>query len=100
MQYICREEAQPTPESYPLQCAACSSVPSLLTVGRHTLLACSDPRARCLLAVWPFCSQALDEAGVEYEADWFWYAQYDPPFRLTGRHNEVWMVAKEAAPQQ
>lgn len=45
-------------------------------------------------------AKALDEAGVEYEADWFWYAQYDPPFRLTGRHNEVWMVAKEAAPQQ
>lgn len=24
--------------------------------------------------------------------------RYDPPFRLTGRHQEVWLVAKEEGP--
>ena len=28
--------------------------------------------------------QALDAAGLAYEADTFFYSQYDPPFRLTG----------------
>ena len=28
--------------------------------------------------------QALDAAGLPYEANTFFYSQYDPPFRLTG----------------
>lgn len=40
-------------------------------------------------------AESLENLGVEYETESFFYAQYDPPFRLTGRHNEVWIVAKE-----
>lgn len=33
----------------------------------------------------------LKKEGIRYESgDWI-FAGYDPPFRLTGRHNEVWV---------
>ncbi|KAI7844370.1 hypothetical protein COHA_002168 [Chlorella ohadii] len=40
----------------------------------------------------------LDEAGIPYDTDSFFFAGYDPPFRLTGRHQEVWLVGKEEQP--
>lgn len=40
-------------------------------------------------------TEALEAQGVEFESESFYLAGYDPPFRLTGRHNEVWLVAKE-----
>ena len=38
---------------------------------------------------------ALDRDGLPYATDSFVFAGYDPPFRLTGRHSEVWLVAQE-----
>ena len=40
-------------------------------------------------------SDALDADGVEYDDSHFYSAGYDPPFRLRGRHNEIWIKAKE-----
>lgn len=37
--------------------------------------------------------KALDDAGKKYDASYFFSAGYDSPFRLTGRHNEVWIPA-------
>jgi hypothetical protein len=39
--------------------------------------------------------QALDRDDQPYKTKTFFFAGYDPPFRLTGRHNEVWVVADE-----
>ncbi len=36
-------------------------------------------------------TKVLDKAGIKYDSDEWWFAGYDPPFRLTGRHNEVWV---------
>eukprot|EP00486_Rosalina_sp_Unknown_P005503 CAMPEP_0201568060 /NCGR_PEP_ID=MMETSP0190_2-20130828/8912_1 /ASSEMBLY_ACC=CAM_ASM_000263 /TAXON_ID=37353 /ORGANISM="Rosalina sp." /LENGTH=205 /DNA_ID=CAMNT_0047988765 /DNA_START=92 /DNA_END=709 /DNA_ORIENTATION=- len=37
--------------------------------------------------------KVLSKDGIQYdENDWF-FAGYDPPFRVTGRHNEVWVQA-------
>jgi len=41
---------------------------------------------------------ALERDGIEPHArhrseDGFFVAGYDPPFRLSGRHTEVWMAA-------
>lgn len=38
---------------------------------------------------------ALDDAGLPFEGEDFFVASYDPPFRLRGRHTEVWLVAQE-----
>ena len=40
-------------------------------------------------------SQALTEAGVSVDAqdEGFTVAQYDSPFRLADRHNEIWLLA-------
>lgn len=40
-------------------------------------------------------SQALAEAGVEVspQQEGFTVAQYDSPFRLADRHNEIWLLA-------
>jgi hypothetical protein len=42
-------------------------------------------------------TEALDAEGLPYQSDSFFFAGYDPPFRLTGRHNEVWVVADDDA---
>ena len=46
-------------------------------------------------------SQALAEAGVAVDAqdEGFTVAQYDSPFRLADRHNEIWLLAP-APPDQ
>lgn len=36
-------------------------------------------------------AQDLDADGKSYDAEMFVFAGYDPPFRLKGRHNEVWL---------
>ena len=38
-------------------------------------------------------SEALSKAGIVVSTTTWWTAQYDSPFRLTDRHNEVWLVA-------
>lgn len=45
--------------------------------------------------------EALDKDEVAYSKDHYFFAGYDPPFRLFNRHNEVWVVAADssAAPQ-
>lgn len=40
-------------------------------------------------------AESLDSEGLPYDGDTFFYASYDPPFRFTGRHNEVWFTAEE-----
>jgi len=40
--------------------------------------------------------QALDAQGVEFDDTHFFFAGYDPPFRLRDRHNEVWVVAPDS----
>jgi len=35
----------------------------------------------------------LDKDGVTYVKDSYFTAGYDPPFRVIGRHNEVWLLA-------
>lgn len=35
----------------------------------------------------------LDKDGVAYVKDFYFTAGYDPPFRVIGRHNEVWLLA-------
>lgn len=40
-------------------------------------------------------AQDLDADGKPYNADMFVFAGYDPPFRLKGRHNEVWLRSVE-----
>ena len=45
----------------------------------------------------------LDEAGIEHPGEVYWVAGYDPPFRLTHLHSEVWVpvvLAAEEAPAQ
>jgi len=41
--------------------------------------------------------QALEAEGKEYDDSHFFFAGYDPPFRLTNRHNEIWAIAKGGA---
>jgi len=36
-------------------------------------------------------SKLLSQSGYAYDTVNWWYAGYDPPFRVTGRHNEVWI---------
>ena len=36
---------------------------------------------------------SLSEDKVNYVKDFYFTAGYDPPFRTTGRHNEVWLLA-------
>ncbi|XP_057316840.1 heme-binding protein 2-like [Hydractinia symbiolongicarpus] len=33
----------------------------------------------------------LDKAGLAYPQDFFWFAGYDAPWTVHGRHNEVWL---------
>ncbi|KAL4445812.1 hypothetical protein ABPG77_009011 [Micractinium sp. CCAP 211/92] len=40
-------------------------------------------------------SDALERDEKDYETEVFYVAGYDPPFRITGRHNEVWLEAKD-----
>lgn len=40
-------------------------------------------------------SEALDAQGLPYDPDSFFVAGYDSPARITGRHNEVWLLAQE-----
>lgn len=42
-------------------------------------------------------TDVLERDGRDIEGDHYYYAGYDSPFRLTGRHNEVWVVAKDEA---
>ena len=35
----------------------------------------------------------LEKDGVAYVKDFYFTAGYDPPFRVIGRHNEVWLLA-------
>lgn len=37
-------------------------------------------------------ADALDADGIDYECQYFFFAGYDPPFRISGRHNEVWFL--------
>ena len=37
----------------------------------------------------------LQEKGIEVETSTYYAAGYDSPFRLVGRHNEIWIIAKE-----
>ena len=37
----------------------------------------------------------LDEDDARYKNDTFYFAGYDPPFRLKRRHNEVWLQAED-----
>jgi len=39
----------------------------------------------------------LEAAGKEVNKEWFYFASYDPPYRVTKRHNEVWMLPKDTA---
>lgn len=39
-------------------------------------------------------AQDLDEAGRRYEASEWFVAGYDPPFRISDRHTEVWIKEK------
>eukprot|EP00954_Amorphochlora_amoebiformis_P019102 1330514-Amorphochlora_amoeboformis.AAC.1 len=43
-------------------------------------------------------SKILDESDVKYNSSTYTFAGYDPPFRLFGRHNEVWidLISSEA----
>ena len=36
-------------------------------------------------------NKLLGDSGLDYDKNNWFYAGYDPPFRLTGRHNEVWI---------
>ena len=36
---------------------------------------------------------SLNEDQVSYVKDFYFTAGYDPPFRVVGRHNEVWLLA-------
>jgi hypothetical protein len=36
-------------------------------------------------------AKALEDEGIRTDGGFFWTAGYDSPFRLTGRHNEVWL---------
>ena len=38
-------------------------------------------------------SEALSKAGIVVGITSWWTAQYDSPFRLMDRHNEVWLLA-------
>jgi hypothetical protein len=40
-------------------------------------------------------AEAAKADGVELETNAFFWAGYDPPYRVTGRHNEVWLAAKD-----
>ncbi|PSC76979.1 heme-binding 2-like [Micractinium conductrix] len=44
-------------------------------------------------------TQALKADGKEVDAETFVTAGYDPPFRIAGRHNEVWLMATDAEQQ-
>ena len=41
--------------------------------------------------------QELKAAKVPYDAEMFYTAGYDSPFRLTDRHNEVWVKLESTA---
>lgn len=43
-------------------------------------------------------SKALEGAGLAIDDKFFFTAGYDSPFRLTGRHNEVWLPAAADPP--
>lgn len=38
----------------------------------------------------------LEEDGIEVNKNWFYFASYDPPLRFCHRHNEIWMLPKNA----
>jgi len=42
-------------------------------------------------------AQSIQEVGMEIDGESYFYAGYDPPFRLTNRHNEVWIPVKMSA---
>ncbi|TNN08884.1 Heme-binding protein [Schistosoma japonicum] len=37
--------------------------------------------------------ESLDQLGLKYTPDLFYFAGYDPPFKLTKRRNEIWFKA-------
>jgi hypothetical protein len=41
--------------------------------------------------------EAVQAAGYSFVSDHFFSAGYDSPFRLIGRHNEIWVEQKPAA---
>jgi len=36
-------------------------------------------------------NKLLSQSGLSYDTENWFYAGYDPPFRVTGRHNEIWI---------
>ena len=46
-----------------------------------------------LLAAAAKLGAALEADGIEFQRDQFFFAGYDSPFRVFGRHNEVWYMA-------
>eukprot|EP00882_Tetradesmus_deserticola_P025857 GHRQ01028436.1.p2 GENE.GHRQ01028436.1~~GHRQ01028436.1.p2 ORF type:complete len:133 (+),score=61.20 GHRQ01028436.1:561-959(+) len=45
-------------------------------------------------------TEMLEDAGHPIEADHFYTAGYDSPFRLLNRHNEVWILAGQQPSKQ
>jgi hypothetical protein len=39
--------------------------------------------------------EKLDGEGRKYSSSHYYSAGYDSPFRLVGRHNEVWIMADD-----
>lgn len=37
----------------------------------------------------------LQKKGISVITDQYYASGYDPPFRLIGRHNELWIIANE-----
>lgn len=44
--------------------------------------------------------EKLEAAGKAYKSEHYFSAGYDSPFRLIGRHNEVWVMADSGKEQQ
>ncbi|CAL8468672.1 g8212 [Coccomyxa elongata] len=42
-------------------------------------------------------AKKLQERGEKFQEGVFWTAGYDPPFRLQHRHNEIWILKKDAS---
>ncbi|KAL4425814.1 hypothetical protein ABPG75_009830 [Micractinium tetrahymenae] len=45
-------------------------------------------------------AETLERDGREYESEVFYVAGYDPPYRIKGRHTEVWLEAEDNGPSR